>query len=381
MISLYGRLYTYRERRERSHLEDFLSEALTDLLMRLPAPARFDVVSELFVPPSLRSLWLKGKSTRDHLTITTQRRLDLESKPDIVIEIYDDPMIIIENKIDAPVHGDQLHRYASWLDKHRTIESGWPGVVCFLTHLTPPPANFFDPTSSVRRHVFKWTQVVSWLKQVTACRGNLAEEPLWKELATNLLVFLKEKEMSSEFATLEDFASAITYIRSSDRMFHTFNSIYGELKKLGGIFHYGQSRRDKQADEDGVDWDGESNVVNGWIYLNTTQTAGDAYFSYGIWLNESDMSPNAQPPFPVGNFAYINVGWDTAFPEAQITKLKLTSNWHVDKEGWSVSQLRPLGDFLSEPEKFAQKMVAWVMSKRAEIEKIATAAPSSPRGK
>ncbi len=50
MSSLYGRLFTYRERPHRSPLEDFLTEALADLLNRMPTSEMVEFVSKFFLP-------------------------------------------------------------------------------------------------------------------------------------------------------------------------------------------------------------------------------------------------------------------------------------------------------------------------------------------
>jgi hypothetical protein len=117
--SLYSRLFKYRARQERGPREDFLSEALCDLLSRLPLRERIDRIANFFVPTELRAVWVKAHADATNVSLNTQRHLGGEGIADIVVEANDKVAIIIENKIGAPVHGDgeetQLHRYLRWL--------------------------------------------------------------------------------------------------------------------------------------------------------------------------------------------------------------------------------------------------------------------------
>src|SRR5438128_1070292 len=107
-MSLYGRLFKYRERQARSPLEDFTSEALADILMRMPMKERVTLAGTLFVPPADRSQWIESASHGD-IQIVTQRRLGTEGIADIVLEKDHSPLLLVENKVGAAIrhNGDE----------------------------------------------------------------------------------------------------------------------------------------------------------------------------------------------------------------------------------------------------------------------------------
>ena len=88
-------------------------------------------------------------------------------------------------------------------------------------------------------------------------------------------------------------------------------------------------------------------------------------------MSSSTIYPNAQPPFPDGNFVFLTIGWEGSFPEEKLARLKLDQKWHIDKESWIITQLQPLSEYLSEPERFAEKLVSWAVTSKSDIEAIA----------
>jgi len=61
MYSLYGKLFKYREREQRSPLEDYLTECLADLFNRLDLTAQASFTSRIFIPMSLQG-WFEERS-------------------------------------------------------------------------------------------------------------------------------------------------------------------------------------------------------------------------------------------------------------------------------------------------------------------------------
>jgi len=110
MPNIYERLFTYRERSDRSPLEDFLTEALADLFNRFPeAISRRAVaflISNRSIPPTtLEQFWPIGAKA----VWSTQRIIDGGKIIDLMMEVDGKPFIVIENKINAGFQEHQHH--------------------------------------------------------------------------------------------------------------------------------------------------------------------------------------------------------------------------------------------------------------------------------
>ncbi len=192
MQSFYQRLFRYRERPGHTPLENFSTEALADLLTRMPASKLIDLVSSLFLPlGKAQDDWQKLRETNqlDNLRWSTQETLPNGLRPDLVLwKTANQPLLVVENKIssgigyapfsqpntglgdDDPekttgdgmvgtpdvVSADQLARYGSWMAGCcRGFQ--WPGAVTFLTLSTNPPAEFGVGEQDLRAPlIFRW---------------------------------------------------------------------------------------------------------------------------------------------------------------------------------------------------------------------------------
>jgi hypothetical protein len=111
------------------------------------------------------------------------------------------------------------------------------------------------------------------------------------------------------------------------------------------------------------------------LYVPKPFTDGECIFRlwHRTYINPENVLTLATPAVPDGNFAALWIGWEDKFSASHFRGLKLKSTWHVDEANYFVVQFRPLADYFSEPEKFAQKMTSWIDAARPEIEMIATA--------
>jgi hypothetical protein len=107
----------------------------------------------MFVPDALGADWGRVVKSAKSIQIDTQFWIDENSRPDIVILADGQPLIVVENKISAPLQDNQLGRYRDWIATKATAD--WPGVVCFLTHTTDPPSDFM-------RHGAPAPQLMVW---------------------------------------------------------------------------------------------------------------------------------------------------------------------------------------------------------------------------
>ena len=114
MVSFYGRLFTYRARKNILPLENFLSEALCDLLNRMPPLIAFQFVDELLLAKAGRRLWAQWCASKlaKPLLWSTQYRIEVNGHRywlDILLETADGrKLLVIENKISSTVrsHGN-----------------------------------------------------------------------------------------------------------------------------------------------------------------------------------------------------------------------------------------------------------------------------------
>src|SRR5271166_2881022 len=108
MVSLYSRLFTYRQRRDRSPLENFLTEALRDILDRLPAREMAEFVGELFLPSvNARKRWERQFfDSKQCFFWESQKWITANGRGlclDLVLRCDRQPLIVVENKIGAAV--------------------------------------------------------------------------------------------------------------------------------------------------------------------------------------------------------------------------------------------------------------------------------------
>src|SRR5688572_9681217 len=120
MDTLYGRLFRYKARPDREPLEDFLSEALADLLGRMPRAEVTAFLDHAF--QQSRSASFSSELADTKLEWRTQ-----ESVPggiiDLVLFADGTPRLLIENKTwsgfqdhsTVEEEANQLHTYCRWL--------------------------------------------------------------------------------------------------------------------------------------------------------------------------------------------------------------------------------------------------------------------------
>ena len=242
MISLYGRLFTYRERRHRRPLEDFLTEALCDILNRLPLAEMAEFVADLFLPAAAREIWRQQFGEANDLRWETQESIGSDGRPDLILRCDGHPLIVVENKIGAGIGQrqaatggdkdtrDQLMAYGQWL-KGQCAARDWPGAIVLLTHFTSPPDRFGADETAFGvewQHVCRWPAVWRWLASSASRVTDNCAVATWQALAAELVQFLREKDMTSETMTLYDLAAAEMYIGSAARVSSLFNRIWNE---------------------------------------------------------------------------------------------------------------------------------------------------------
>jgi hypothetical protein len=360
MYSLYGKLFKYRERERRSPLEDYLTECLGDLFNRLDLPAQARFISRIFIPASLQGWFEECSASITSFRMETQLRIP-SGRIDLVLYADKKPFVAIESKIGAPVGDEQLAVYGRWVRDAGPPRQ--PAIVCFLTHLTPPPNGFIGGGEGSGRaipHVAKWQAVYRLLRELADIENLEVVKMLARELAT----FLGERGMSGEYAGRDEFAAALVYLRAGSRMDHTFSSIYTHIKSLEGCFGKSESAR-----ECSLKFDTEFKLIWGWSYLSHPMLGG-LFFGYGIALEPNTIF--RQGTIPAGDSVFICLGAEDrrSVQAVRTAKNEPQKPWtYAEISDWvTVISFKPLYPFFAEPEAFASKMIEWVDEEASNVD-------------
>ncbi len=378
MPSLYGRLFAYRERRDRRPLEDFLTEALCDLLNRLPRDVMGRFVAELLLPPAATRAWQQVVDDGGKLLWATQQAIGDYGRLDLMLAGDETPLLVVENKVGHTGTVGQLAGYGQWLLGRQVAGQTWRGVVVFLTHFTPPPDGFATGDTSTYgvpwQCVCRWPAVWRWLN------ANASAQPgtTWQALAKELADFLRENEMTSETMTQHDLSALEVYLPSAARVSKSFERIWNEAinptweKAIWG-HDIGAVARSwiQYASEGALIWD--------WGYLRPPHSPYQRnvwHLGWGIAFPEQFLrwSGDAIPPLPKRPYAFFGLfSEDDGSP---VPPDPQQQRWGLG-DGWSVSALNPNGlikgralcDFDPDPDRLAEQIIAWVKEAGCQLQR------------
>jgi hypothetical protein len=195
--TLYRRLFKYQSTDIHSKKENFLTEALCDLLSRWK-PAQVNCfINEVLGLNSWNS------SRKFGHVIWASQQTGSESRPDLVGYVGKRPFVAVENKVDAEFTVKQLVGHGKWVRR----ESEGKGALVCLTARHTPPSDFLDANSqryavtSDLRILCSWSKVQNWLKS----HADL-------ELASEFATFLMEEGMDA--ITPDDFEHLKGYLEN-----------------------------------------------------------------------------------------------------------------------------------------------------------------------
>ena len=205
MSSLYGRLFTYRANDKQTPLENYLTEALCDLLNRLgdDDPSKqhaFLKNLKLFEADDSESLYF---DTQVPITIPTEEDNRIA---DFVGYINNVPVLVLEVKIGAEFTEGQLPAYGAWLAKKGRKDA----VLALLTYKTAAPEDFKNGVGyAVKTHVIHWRDV---RQELRALQGSVSS--VYFTLAKEFVDFLDEQEITMEAPKKEDLNKLGEYLKS-----------------------------------------------------------------------------------------------------------------------------------------------------------------------
>ena len=366
MPSLYHRLFTYRERPERSPLEDFLTEALADILNRLPEEVARSFVGKLFsdhsvVSDQLARLWPLGAEAR----WVTQKGVSNGKIADLVLEVARTPVLVIENKVSAgfrshtkggdgsePSRQNQLATYGQWVQQESPQD--WGGALVLLTHWTPPPPDFWTSPNFAARHraVMRWSDLSRWLSRASETPAHATAG--WAELTRDFLSFLREKNMDSELATGFDWAALQVYIPSADRVRNTIERLWSAAESSWRPICIQTSHVTQISSEYGCVWK--------FRYLNRSDLR-QTYLAVGVrFAFNSDYLADVGGR---GKTSNLFVELSTEGKERAFEELKLTGPWLIAR-GIRLCE-KPLSDLSTEPDGFVVEAQRWTQDRIQEI--------------
>ena len=273
MTNLYSRLVGGEDQR---------TEALADLLDRILADDRErdtrrfgDFMSRVLladatVEPAKADLLGRINDPAAVLSVATQHRIGHGSIPDMLLFDGNDPLCVVEVKIDAALGKNQLEGYGRWLEKR--ANHGYKPALVLLTHVTSAPPGFTDRGNESfgveLRSIAFWNTVAEWFAELGVEEDGVGE-PL-KSLSAEFGEFLKEEAMP----TLDDVAIARNYFAHS----HTKLTRAVENMQAGYEFpgHWGAGNR-LYTEPVGI-----------WKYRYPEGAHGDRYVYVGFCFKPTD---------------------------------------------------------------------------------------------
>lgn len=184
--NIYYRLSLRTPSALKNNEENFLPEALGDLLCRLTSEQIVVFMKEVLLKQAVNDPWYTsfmeswaGKSLRWE----TQYRITGEKGrrlwPDLVLLVDHRPILVIEAKLDAPTYSEQLREYASWLQR-RVGSPDRPTAVVLLRNKGEPPDHHGIEDglgcNVLRILDARWADVRNWLCQSEPASSADADE-------------------------------------------------------------------------------------------------------------------------------------------------------------------------------------------------------------
>jgi hypothetical protein len=343
-VNVYNRLFKYRVIDSQSPAENFLTEAFVDIFNRFPISVRKEFALGL-LPSSCSFLLESVLKDPAEIEARTQVGIVLSSfvkRPDAIIYADDNPIIIIEFKVDAVIQEhripsnigeesaspsgemaiqNQLETYKQWIHSHRTQR--WPGAVVFVTRSTPAPANFENDGKDRKSAIGVkrgWKALADWFMDNLDLRKK---EVTYCALASEYRDFLQEGGLMSEFVSARDLAAASIYMSAHKNLEHTFRTVISEI---------GAKYRNLKGGNIHSEFWANGNSYLGWYYINGKLNPTGSRFYLGIGV----CFPNTtalEEENPVGlprhePFFFVIIADDTR-------KKKVSALLEGELEGWA----------------------------------------------
>jgi len=235
MRGLYSSLFRYRSRPDRQPLEDFLTEALADIMRRMSPDAQIDMLDWCFRDARHKPDWgcLRGSKVSLETQVVVAGGI-----ADLVLYRDERPMLVIENKTWSGFrdHGtvdrsaNQMTTYCEWLSGETPR-----GAALLVTGTSDAPEGYHggDGYAIDARAQVTWASLSRWLNSLLPAVEN---RRTWHDLAAELIVFIKEKSLSSEVFSQADLAAMSLALPTMGRWHATFTSMWSSAEDIKSRF-------------------------------------------------------------------------------------------------------------------------------------------------
>ena len=241
LMSLFERLYHYREQPSKNQRENYLTELLAAILEELPALTKLICEQAgIVVPPATL------------FRIRTQVRYD-QGQPDIVVDsVANGIYLLIECKLEAGEGLDQLERYQDILS---TQPAPHKALVFLTKYYEPRP----KPVVCLRWHqLYQLLATLESCQLLTLFREYLIVHDLHKTMAFHTADLVALEHMPATIAKMDEVLSPVeAHFRA----------------RLGGTFQYTQSRITR--------------LTEGWY--GYWRILGSVRFGAGFWCSPGEM--------------------------------------------------------------------------------------------
>lgn len=372
MKSIYGELFSYQPTPTHTPTENFLTQALADLLNRLHSEsvdAHLSFIREVLIgeehsgDETAITLILE-KVRGNHPVWVTQKSAYVNNEIrylDLVLECGGVPLMVIENKLAADFTEGQLEAYEAWLSE----KCDACGVLVLLTRWTLPPENFVSKGhghhGSTLKSVCQWGSLYKWL-QMLLSRPNQDQETDASNgflfLADEFSKFLEEELNVNNTLNMTDFA----LIQLSRKPLNIVRSLIGDVAlpvELQSCF--GRIKEENQ-------WPGKPLFLS-WAYWTNSNTEKQWYVSWGLTIESGEIWGTTfefkQPT------AVVRIGADKAEYPIPIDKLKndeKMKGWEVGN-GW-VQKSVGISELLSRDPDFEGEYRRWMSRALGEAKDI-----------
>jgi len=347
-MSLYGNLFRYREGRERKPLENFLSEALKDLLNRLPkneaTAFTLDVLlnerrrtKDAAATRSLNSLKVRlASSSSLHWDTQCPIRFAGQTKiPDISAFGSGCRLLAIEVKVGQQLADQQLEHYGGGLAGDNRVDPDLGCALVFLSHATGVPSDFLSSEAAAGsqyhvplRGACSWTDVYEWLSDAHA-RANPGT--FTAGLIGEFAEFLKENHMD---AMNEADLDALREVLSCG----TQGKLLPLLKRTREVIAPLVARGYYHGRGDIYDAFAESNGTKVWDWCYSDKQRGQWYIAWGLGLGGKDTHLGID--FPEGDslLAFLVVTSEKRTNGLPVFRLLEALKTELGDKGWTFEE-------------------------------------------
>jgi hypothetical protein len=325
-ISVFSRVFSYRQREHHSPLENFLTEIFA-----------FCIETDLNFRYDFLKLVVSNYSNQ-LITISTQELYEDLGKPDIEI-CFDDTCIFIESKIEASERPNQLDDYAAILVKKKKYAD--KNIVFLTKYFESKELSF----ATVRFKLIRWYDIYELINEDNS------------EITKQLKLFLKEKNMENvKNFSIQDILAMKTIPETINKMEELLEQLRPQFEKYFGTF----------SRERGLDYyyDGYSTFK----YQSHTY-----YLAVGFtWWPED----NEIPLF--GLWFNIKKKFENSDLVDILQKELIKNNeWDIDEDDLSPYIMKPISDFIDKEEdcipamkKFIEKHLKTLLEVKKKYPKL-----------